>query len=68
MIRNLRIFILGKFGPYMKPSSLAVSARLTLFHWSTRPVRWRQFMHTSRKVFHSGGEGKHLTHATSQIS
>ena len=38
--------------------------KLTRFHWSIKPERWRQFIHISRNVFHNGGDGKDLTHAT----
>ena len=68
VLRDLQICILGNSGPYMKESSLDVRAKFTLFHWSTSPVLCLQFMHISLKVFHRGGEGKHLTQATSQIS
>jgi hypothetical protein len=45
--RPLPIDICGKFGPDMNMRSLAVRARVTLLHWSTRPALCLQFRHIS---------------------
>ena len=45
--------------PYLESND-----KLTRFHWSIKPERWRQFIHISRNVFQSGGDGKDLTQAT----
>ena len=65
---NLKLRILKRFCPiiiyYLDFKYLESNDKLTRFHWSIKPERWRQFIHISRNVFQSGGDGKDLTQAT----
>ena len=68
MLETLKLRILKRFCPiiiyYLDFKYLESNDKLTRFHWSIKPERWRQFIHISRNVFQSGGDGKDLTQAT----